>query len=342
MNWLKAACKAVCFTAALAVCAIAVCSGDEIEFRTKTDRNIPEKIGQSLNRMDDRINAEVFDLPKIYTLPMDFEPAPEPDPACYDTETYEDETIWVKCWRERLEFSSHTVTANFAEVKIAHPTQFRSAVSGKDRLTTKRMYGSAMSIDVNAVVAINGDYSGYRQTGVIVRQGKLLKIYPQGIDELLIDENGDFLTMRDSRITRDYLSENRIYHAFAFGPVLVRDGKAVTNPPKENYIVCSAPHDEPRTAIGQLGRLHYLLCTVDGRTEHSRGISVKEMAKLMESKNCVSAYNLDGGQSTVMMFHDRIYNVVSNGGERPLTDIVYFATAVPESERNAGRTFGGN
>ena len=54
----------------------------------------------------------------------------------------------------------------------------------------------------------------------------------------------------------------------------------------------------------------------------------------MADKNCLVAYNLDGGQSTTMVFNNQLYNVVSDGGERNLSDILYFATGVPESEWN--------
>ena len=44
----------------------------------------------------------------------------------------------------------------------------------------------------------------------------------------------------------------------------------------------------------------------------------------------MEAYNLDGGQSSVLYFHDAVYNHVADGGERTLSDIIYFATALPD------------
>ena len=46
---------------------------------------------------------------------------------------------------------------------------------------------------------------------------------------------------------------------------------------------------------------------------------------------CVMAYNLDGGGSTnVVLKGERIH---TTPGHRQISDILYFATAIPESER---------
>ena len=68
--------------------------------------------------------------------------------------------------------------------------------------------------------------------------------------------------------------------------------------------------------------------------KNSPGISVANLGKIMADKNCYVAYNLDGGQSSVLYFHDKIFNVVADGGERTMSDILYFATAIPEDDRS--------
>ena len=88
----------------------------------------------------------------------------------------------------------------------------------------------------------------------------------------------------------------------------------------------------PRTAIGQLGPLHYLFCTVDGRSEISNGMDVAELAAILADKGCISAYNLDGGGSATMVFRDEIYNAPSSGNQRYIADIVFIAASIPESE----------
>jgi hypothetical protein len=44
---------------------------------------------------------------------------------------------------------------------------------------------------------------------------------------------------------------------------------------------------------------------------------------------CTMAYNLDGGQSATIVMNDEVKNYVY---ERRISDIIYFATALPEGE----------
>ena len=280
------------------------------------------------------VNTEIFNLPKVYILPMDQSPAPRPNPANFTEDTYEDETISVKCWRERITVSQKTVTANFADVTIAHPTQLRTAFSGGDYSLSKRSPGTRMAAFNNAVLAVNADFYNFRVEGVIVRQGKTYRKKPAGVDTLFIDANGNFTVMNDrAAVNTSYIKTQKIWQTLAFGPVIVLDGKPIKKLKNFNSIApCGPRASEPRTAIGQLGKLHYLVCTIDGRSDISAGLTTNELAVVMADKKCSVAYNLDGGQSTTMVFNNQLYNVVSDGGERNLSDILYFATGVPESE----------
>ncbi len=331
---LRLSVAAVCFSVAAAVL---LPSDSRIsptqDFLAK--RSLSQDVENAVLHMSDDIYAEVFSLPKVYTLPWTLAVPPQPNPDGYTEDTYQDKTITVKCWRETIQLASQNrVSANFADITVAHPTQLRTAFAGGSYGNSKREYTSVMAAANHAVLAINADFYNCRTEGIILRQSILYRTKPFGIDTLLIDEHGNFIVMEDTEIIKSrFLENNRIYQAIAFGPVLVKDGKAVHK--KVNHyksVACGQYANNPRTAIGQLGELHYLVCTVDGRSDLSAGCSTNEMADIMAQKKCVTAYNLDGGQSTDMVFHDKIYNAVSNGGERRLSDIIYFATAVPEEE----------
>lgn len=83
----------------------------------------------------------------------------------------------------------------------------------------------------------------------------------------------------------------------------------------------------PRTAIGVVDELHYLLVVSDGRTSVSEGLSLYELAEFMQSMNCTIAYNLDGGGSSTMVFNGEVINNPTTNGksikERGVSDIVY-------------------
>ena len=76
-----------------------------------------------------------------------------------------------------------------------------------------------------------------------------------------------------------------------------------------------------------IGELHYLFVVSDGRTEESEGLSLYELAAFLRDKGAQTAYNLDGGGSSTMVFEGRVVNNPTSGGrgtkERSVSDIVY-------------------
>lgn len=71
-----------------------------------------------------------------------------------------------------------------------------------------------------------------------------------------------------------------------------------------------------------------MLVVVDGRQNQSRGVTHKQLAQFMGDLGCVTAFNLDGGGSSTLLFHGKVYNSVSEGSERDISDILYFGTGV--------------
>ena len=84
----------------------------------------------------------------------------------------------------------------------------------------------------------------------------------------------------------------------------------------------------PRTAIGMVEPLHYILVVSDGRTDESEGLTLDELAEVMADYGCTQAYNLDGGGSSTMVFNGTVINNPTSSGrsekERSVSDIVYF------------------
>lgn len=269
--------------------------------------------------------SEVYALPKVYLLPWSEEPAPVAPGENYTESGYKDETIEVEYWVERLYDSN----AHFARIKIAHPTQLRTAFAGGKYSSDARYNPQVIARNVNAVIAVNGDYVNYRSGGVIVRQGKLYRNEPFGWDVLLIDSDGDFHIMKDTKVASSgILEEYDIVNSLEFGPSLVVDGKMEYSNGESgcgrwNYI------DSPRTAVGQIDKLTYLFCCVEGRVKNSPGVIIPELAQIMYDRGCKQAINLDGGQSTTMVFGGKAMNVPLWGGQRVMSDIIYCATALP-------------
>ena len=257
-------------------------------------------------------------------LPLDFSPAPVADPNAYVNESeYLDETLHVTIQDVERDNSVYRV----AYVTIADPSQLRTALSGDPGVKVKAA-PSVIASAYNAVLAINGDSYLFRTSGYIVRQGQVLRKSPSTeLDMLIIDTAGDFHAIRrptKSSIT-EALAAYDVAQCLAFGPVLVMDGQVQT---VYNDYGFSPQDKSPRTAIGQIGPLSYAFVVVDGRQDFSRGVTHKQLATFMGSIGCTVAYNLDGGGSSTMLFDGSVYNNVSEGSEREISDIIYVATGV--------------
>lgn len=234
---------------------------------------------------------------------------------------YKDDSIYVEVHTEDISGA----TFHIARVKIAHPSQLRTAVASKIGSSSK-MGTTDMATKMNAVVAINGDYYTYRKAAAfIVRQGEVLQQKPGTLDQLVIDYDGNFhiITAEDKTQALSELSGN-IYQAFSFGPALVVDG-AVTE--KRPYSFDASGVSNQRTAIGQIGELEYLLVVVDGRMDTSAGITCWDLAKVMADMGCINAYNLDGGGSATMTWRGERVNTREHSGDRSISDSICFVTS---------------
>jgi exopolysaccharide biosynthesis protein len=74
---------------------------------------------------------------------------------------------------------------------------------------------------------------------------------------------------------------------------------------------------------------HFVFVVADGRNKgYSSGVTMTEFAQIFKDLGCVTAYNLDGGGSSEMVFMGKIVNTPcnKNGAERGTSDILYIAS----------------
>ena len=174
-----------------------------------------------------------------------------------------------------------------------------------------------------AVLAVNCDFCGDHDSGVIIRNGQLYraeKTYK--LDMLMIDGDGNFSLHNGSRTQDDVkalgqqLLSQGIRHTIEFGPALVKDGQAVpftTKADTDNKYVVSTRSTqlESRTAIGQISPNHYVIIVADGpRSSNDKwdGYSLQELQQMFLDCGAQTAINLDGGGSTKLYFYGQILN----------------------------------
>lgn len=233
---------------------------------------------------------------------------------------YEDETRSIAIDR----VSDGTVTYYAADVQLSAVSLFQTAVS--DNLSPV----SALASQAGAVLAINGDDCGTHSFGIIIRNGSLLRAKQTTRNLLILDAEGNMSVKVDrkdenAKSLGNELLASGAWQTFEFGPELVRDEQAVTFSPTFDVISTREGRLEPRTAIGQIGPLHYLLLVVDGRQEgYSSGISLQDLQQLFLQYGAQTAMNLDGGGSAEMWFQGQVLNRPSGGEERSVSDIIFF------------------
>lgn len=211
-----------------------------------------------------------------------------------------------------------------ADVTVSDASDLKTALANNTYGRNITDTTSDMAANNNAVLAINGDYYGARQSGYVIRNGKLYRDTSGNRDALVIQKNGEFKFVSESETSASELLQDGALQVFSFGPVLLNNGEVSVG---ENDEVGMAMASNPRTAIGYLGNNHYVFVVSDGRTSESAGLSLYELASFMKKLGVKDAYNLDGGGSSTMVFKGEIINNPTTSGrsgeERAVSDIVY-------------------
>ena len=221
------------------------------------------------------------------------------------------------------------ITYFVCDIRLSDVSQLRTAFAGDDFRSGIYEATSDIAARYSPVLAINADFCRYHRNGVIIRNGELLR--KQNITRhhlLIVDENGNMSALTDRSGKQGTVAERLVrentWQTFEFGPVLVENGQAAALP-NRFYVNCHDGYYEPRTAIGQMGPLHYIVIVVDGRRDgYSTGASIPQLQQLFLDEGAQFAFNLDGGGSTSLYFLGEVVNMPSGGKERSVSDIVMF------------------
>ncbi len=245
----------------------------------------------------------------------------EPSESAYseDDLRYHDDTLDVQLHHIRM----YDTPIAVAFVQIASPDQLKTE-QAKPYPSKTTMRVGKLAERVKAVLAVNADWFTYHNTGIVYRNGELLRDRENDeYDGLAIDANGDMHIVRPMTQAEYAKLETPIVQSFVFGPALVIDGEV-------QEIVNRKVTYKQRMAIGQVAPLSYVLVATDGPDQkNSVGLSVPQLAELMHGLGAHTAYNLDGGQSTSMLMHEIKVNGQSPKTQRAVGDILYFTTAIP-------------
>jgi len=183
-----------------------------------------------------------------------------------------------------------------------------------------------------AIFAVSGDYCTVRSSGIIIRNGELLR--NEYYDDLcVLLATGELITYGHGEVTAEELMADNAWQTWSFGPPLLEDGKAM----EINHRLSRL---NPRCAIGYYEPGHYCFIIADGRQKYySVGMTLTELSEFCEDLGLKAAYNLDGGMTAAMVYGNEKVNQPPNGGRRA-GDILYledlFSGATEEMENDEG------
>ena len=255
----------------------------------------------------------------------------QPDQQLYEDSIvryYLDDSIFAITWQEVHDDSVYT----FSEIKVSHPSQFRRHLAGGEYGSDMQYLTTEMAAEVNAVVASAGDFYRFRDFGAVVYQGEAKRVEGTYAETCYIDNNGDLhftyggdvLTVED---VQKFVEERNIQFSLAFGPILVDNYEVV---PHSWYGVGEINEGYARSALLQMDTLHYIVVTANTTGIHQEIPTVEQFRNNIAATGCRMAYCLDGGQTATIVMNDELVNRPVYGQQRKISDIIYFATAVPD------------
>ena len=239
---------------------------------------------------------------------------------------YLDDSIAVVTWKELVGYCVLT----FAEVKIADGSQFRRFLADGRYGADTQYKTTEMAQTVNAVLASSGDFYKFHYNGIVVYEGEVRKVHANKADTCFIDEGGNLIFLyQDEKMTQEeaqrFVDENNIRFSLVFGPILVDNGERCE---PATYDLGEVNSFSPRAALCQMDELHYLVVTANPEEEHPGKLDIHQFAERLAQTGCQKAYTLDGGQTAAIALDGELVNHVLYGQQRPISDIIYFATAV--------------
>ena len=240
-------------------------------------------------------------------------------PAAVQTsDSYSDGSVSVSL----MTYRAFDTDIYVADVTLSSPDALQTAFarSSFGRNVTAATSDTAES--AGAVLAVNGDNYGSREKGYVIRNGVLYRDTPaREQEDLVIWADGSFSIVSESEVSAQELLDAGAQQVFSFGPGLLSEGEIMVGTRDE---VDRAKASNPRTAIAVVAPGHYLLVVSDGRSGESEGLTLYELAEFLQSLGARTAYNLDGGGSSTMVFlGDVVNNPSGRSGERAVTDILY-------------------
>lgn len=221
--------------------------------------------------------------------------------------------LWKKAHIDGLFDSKQSI--NLLEIDLSVP-QRRIAFAG---LADGLQLTSTFAAEASAQAAINATFFDMKNGGsttFLKIDGKILNetslLLPNGTNHersngaLLIDDARATIMQGDGK-TIGWDKQIAADNVMVCGPVLLLGGATV--PLGQNAF---NDNRHPRSAVGITNNGKIILITVDGRNTQAHGMSLPELAFILQQMGVQDALNLDGGGSTALYIQGKNNNGIVN------------------------------
>lgn len=266
-------------------------------------------------------------------------PMPTPDPVGYFGSKFADKFTDGEIIREGSTYRGPNANVSITEQRIKGAKVYIADIYVRDISCLQSAFGKdtfgkgyadwpwTIAERKNAVVTINGDFYGTRDNGVVIRNGVLYRDDESlSRDVCVLYWDGTMECFGPKEFDTQREMDRGAYQAWNFGPMLLDQNGEI----KTEYNASKKVHDvNPRAAIGYAEPGHYYMVVADGRSSSSVGLSLNSLSNLFAELGCKAAYNMDGGQTAVMVCGSEVINDQVGDG-RQCSDFVMVVDEIVE------------
>jgi exopolysaccharide biosynthesis protein len=174
---------------------------------------------------------------------------------------------------------------------------------GEQILSMVKRTGAIAGVNGGAFDDPNFDGNGFKPEGLVMSGGNILyddKSKDAPVNAVGIDNNG---IMVAGRYTPAELIKMGVQEAVTFQPKFIVNGKGLIKNESEGWGIA------PRTCMAQKKDGTIMFIVIDGRQPgYSIGGTLYDVQKILLEKGAITAANLDGGSSSVLVKDDKLLN----------------------------------
>ena len=225
------------------------------------------------------------------------------------------------------------------EVRTRGEERFRTVMTNPDHPARTYKFPYKIAQEEGFVLGFTDDFYADRMknnqtVGIIIREGRIISdktnrkrnSHLPNLDMMIQYPDDRLEVCGCTEYTAEELLEKGALNVFSFGPILIRDGEL-----NEQALNKYGTSHAQRTAVGMVEKGHYFFMMLEGRIKRSKGDGISFLAEKLLEKGCTLGFNLDGGDTSCIVFMGHQLCKMTNGkrnlSSRRTSDILGVGTS---------------